>query len=517
MNGHAYLGSPAARLAIVCGCGLIGLVAFWLSAFHVVPNHDNDWLLVAAGRMLDGGTFRIDFDESNPPLVIFVNILPVLLARLSGLAPYTAFSLYVSVLVLVSTALAARCIAGCLQGRPWPTALAVTGYAAILAFLPGYEFGQRDHLAIILCLPSLLWFALREADPTADALPRGALLALVLALGAVGFLIRPFFAILPVILVASRLLRRRDWRLILDPMVLALAVSLALYAAAVILGYPEYFDEAAIHRQVYFAWNRPTLAVLSDSRDSVAVSCLAALLALLAPMRRQTRVALGQLVLAAGVLLAVGLVQRKGYAYHLLPATVTALLVALLVASGLLADLARGRAKRLAALAMLGAIVCQCGFVFVRPATEFAYATQHRFMTTPLVSTLRRLVAGRSFLILTDGFQWGIPSMVGGRLAARAPSQTFLAGAVLLALGNEHQQSQAAALRPVVVAQLVEDLDRLRPAIVALDLRARRQALPDGYDILGYYQEEPSFQRAWGAYRQVESAGGWDFYARIPD
>jgi hypothetical protein len=517
MNGHAPTGLTMPRLVALCACALIGLAAFWLHAFHIVPNHDNDWLLVTAERMLDGGTFRNEFDEANPPLVIFVNIPPVMLARLFGLATYTAFSLYVSALILLSTALAGRFIAGCLQQDAWRTALAVIGYAAILAFLPGYEFGQRDHLAIILCLPSLLWFALREAGPPQDDQSSGALLVLVLALGAVGVLIRPFFAILPVVLVAGRLLRLRDWRVMFDPMLLALAIALALYAAAVFLGYPEYLEEAAIHRQVYFAWNRATLAVLSDSRDTIATFCLAALLALLVPMPRRTRVILGQLMLAAGVTLAVGLAQRNGYAYHLLPGIVIALLVALLVACGLLAELARGSANRLTTLALLGVIACQSGFIFVRPVTEFTYATRERFMTTPLVSTLRRLVAGRSFLIFTDGFQWGVPSLIGGRLAARAPSQTFLPGAALLALGNESQRAQAAALRPLVIAQLVEDLDRLRPAIVALDLRTRRQALPDGYDILGYYQDDPSFQRAWSAYRRVESAGGWDFYARNPD
>jgi hypothetical protein len=317
MSGQPTTISTTARIAAAAAiitCALISLAAFWLHAFYIVPNHDNDWLLLAAERMLDGGTFRIDFDESNPPLVIFVNIPAIMLARFFGLAAYTSFSLYVSTLVLLSTALAGRFIAGSLQRQSWPTALAVIGYAVILAFLPGYEFGQRDHLAIILFLPSVLWFALREAAQPAPhgarpVLPRDAGLVLVLALGAVGVLIRPFFAILPVVLVAGRLLRLRDWRVMLDPMLLALAVALALYAAAVFLGYPEYLEEAAIHRQVYFAWNRATLAVLSDSRDTVAAYCLAALLALLAPVPRQTRIVVGQLMLAAGGALAIGLAE----------------------------------------------------------------------------------------------------------------------------------------------------------------------------------------------------------------
>jgi len=502
-----------ARGALVAAaCALVAALAFWLHAFHMMPNHDNGWLLIAAERLLDGGTYRRDFVEPNPPLILFLNVPPVLLSRLLGVAPYTAFSLYVCGLILLSAALSARSLAACLDGARGPTGAAVVACVAILALEPGYEFGQREHLFVILFLPGLLWFALREAGR--DERPDAATL-LAIALAAVAVLIKPFYLVLPAAMLGLRLLRLRNPRALLDPAVAVLAAAGLLYAAVILLAYPEYLEEARMQRQVYFAWDRSWLTVLLDSREAAGALCLAAALGALVPMPPRARSAVLHLVLAAAGLLAVALAQKKGWAYHLLPVIELSLLALAVLAAILVPRLAAR--PRLPARVALAAILLQAASLAIRPAGEVAYAARARYRDTPLIATLQRLAAGQSYLMLTGGYLWGVPGLIDATLGARGLGQVFLPGASRLLAGDAGQRERAAALYPFVVEELVGDLERFRPAVVAVDTRPNKQGMPENFDILRYYGDADSFRRAWARYRLLESRGGWDFYGRADD
>jgi hypothetical protein len=65
--------------------------------------------------------------------------------------------------------------------------------------------------------------------------------------------------------------------------------------------------------------------------------------------------------------------------------------------------------------------------------------------------------------------------------------------------------------------ELVEDIDRYKPNIVALDQRSGRQALPDDFSILDFYLQHQDFRLEWQHYKPVKTDGGWEFFARIPD
>ena len=48
---------------------------------------DTGWLLYAAARMLDGATLYVDLVEVNPPLIVWLNAIPVALSRALALSP----------------------------------------------------------------------------------------------------------------------------------------------------------------------------------------------------------------------------------------------------------------------------------------------------------------------------------------------------------------------------------------------------------------------------------------------
>lgn len=496
--------APALILLIVAAA--VALHAMWL-----LPNHDNEFLLIAAERMMAGGDYLEAFSDPNPPMIMIVYMPAILLARLLHVDTYSAFSLHVGLLILLAAWVMARPLARCLRQDGGIRDVALVCDVAVLALLPGYEFGQREHLLAVLFLPSLLWFAAREIDGPA---PLGASDVLVLVLGAVGALIKPFFLLLPAAIFALRLAGADRRRVLRDPALAIFAAVAVAYGAFTILVFPHYLALAELQGEVYFAWNRAWVTVADAMRDAVLLSALLLLLALLAPVGAAARTALHHCLVASGVCLLLVVMQRKAWTYHLLPVIEFALCGLAILAAILLPRLRAARPAAATAAGLLVAIAAAAATQAVRPYYELAGVSRARYAAQPFLATLRALAQGQSVLMLTSGVQMGFPSMAQVRLGASQPGQLLLPGAVRLAMGSAEERARAAALRPAVVGALVDDLRRFRPDFVAVDRRREKQALPDDFDILAYYIGDAGFRAQWSDYQLVRSIPGWDFYRR---
>ncbi len=502
------------RLSTAIDAALVLLVvaaAVAIHAQHLLPNHDNEYLLIAAERMMAGGDYLREINDPNPPLIMILYMPAVLLARLLQVEPYTAFSIHVGLLILASLWLMAGPLDRCLRAEGGIRTAALVGSAVVLAIVPGYEFGQREHLLAVLFMPYVFWSAARAIDGPARA---GVADFLVLAAGATGAMVKPFFLVVPAAMLGLRLAGSERWRVLRDPAVPFFAAAALLYAAFVVGVYPHFLDLAALHGQVYFAWNRAWASVLDAMRDAVAMTALLSVLALLAPVGPAARHVLRTCLSAAVAGLLVALVQHKGWTYHVLPGLQFALCGLAVAAAVLLPRLRMIGPAAATAAGLLVAVGAASALQLLRPYQELVGFARARFAAQPLAATLRELAEGRSVLLVTSGSQMGFPSMARVRLGASQTGQLMLPGAARLAMGDAAQQALAARLRPFVIQALVDDLVRFRPDFVAVDRRREKQALPDDFDVLAYYADDATFQRQWSAYRLVRSVPGWDFYQR---
>ncbi|MGH7526003.1 MAG: hypothetical protein ACREMX_04805, partial [Gemmatimonadales bacterium] len=77
----------------VIGLLLVGLAVLPQFAGRTLP--DTAWLLYAAERWLDGARLYVDLVEVNPPLIIWLNAIPVLVARALAISPLLVYRLLV--------------------------------------------------------------------------------------------------------------------------------------------------------------------------------------------------------------------------------------------------------------------------------------------------------------------------------------------------------------------------------------------------------------------------------------
>jgi hypothetical protein len=198
-------------------------------------NHDAAWYLHMARRMLDGATLYRDVVDTNPPLIVLLTVPPVWLA--GTVAAPAVFKAYVFCLALLSLAVSAAVIR-----RTWFDAADMSRQlfisALVFVSLPFVrtDFGQREHLLILMVLPYVL---MAVARATADVPVRtGLAVALGIAAG-LGFAMKPHY-LLGWIAAETALLtlapRGRSWR---RPEAIAAAAAIAGYALSVVLFVPQ--------------------------------------------------------------------------------------------------------------------------------------------------------------------------------------------------------------------------------------------------------------------------------------
>lgn len=282
-------------------------------------NHDVAWVLQGANRILDGAVFGRDVVDVNPPLAWWIALVPAALARVLGTDLVSVWLWFVATLCLASVGLTHWIVTA--QGSPVRQSAPIFTLAvgAALLLIPGYDFGQREHLMIIAAVPYIA-AAARRAD--------GGRIRPVIAVGiglfaAAGLCLKPHFILLPVVLEVWLAASRRSWRAALRPETVGMAGFGAVYALSVVAFAPEYLStilpDAASN---YWAYNNSARDVANAVAWTLAPVVVVAVFAItkygsagLPPLPKAF------LLTAAATSLS-ALLQLKGWSYHLLPVAV---------------------------------------------------------------------------------------------------------------------------------------------------------------------------------------------------
>jgi hypothetical protein len=278
-------------------------------------NVDASWWLTVSERMLDGQRLYVDFLETNPPAASSVYLLGVILARVTGVRPEVTTDALIFALIAASLTLTWRILQhSSLNRRAAGSALAVWA-AVLLGVLPMYDFGQREHLALIAMLPALGVCILRgdrEAVSTTAVLIAGLSAAMTMNF-------KPYFAFAIGFSILAAAGQARDWRVLFAPENWIAAALVVLHGICTFVFYPEYFTIVyPLVRDVYVLLKAPFLALLATSAMAVWAASVLIVLALQNQQRKLDTAPI--VVLAASFGFAVAfLVQGKGWGYHAYP------------------------------------------------------------------------------------------------------------------------------------------------------------------------------------------------------
>ncbi|HJS46830.1 MAG TPA: hypothetical protein VJ773_02465 [Gemmatimonadales bacterium] len=314
LTGHRAWPAAAAAAVVVGGVG----------AFIAVPRTDTTWLLHVTDKLLDGATLGVDVVENSPPVILWLKVPVVLLARATGWDAWLLWVVAVTMLGVGALILAGRLLRA-VPSLAGAADLLAAVFAVGLFLLPLLDFGQREHVTVALVVPWLLAVAARaEGSP----LPTGWATAAALG-GGLGLSIKPHFGLVWLLVAGVLLVRERSARTLVAPELTAAALVPGLAILATFLLHPDWLGYARLYGPLYlrFGYENPFWIGLVGEGIEWSWLGILALLAF-APAIRPWPGSLSVLAAALVGFHLAAILQAKGWGYHFLPASTVGLFVA---------------------------------------------------------------------------------------------------------------------------------------------------------------------------------------------
>ena len=300
-------------------------------------NGDNSWLFTLCEKILDGARPYVDVIETNPPASFMLYMPAVALARWLHLPAEFVVSVCVFAAAIASIAFTGVVLrASGLQSRR-DEGFAFNAAIFVLIVLPGFSFGEREHIAAIAILPVLAVYAARAMNlrvSFSNALGAGLLAGLTMA-------IKPHFALAIALPLIVALWRRRSFSPLFQIENLAATGVVLAYVAVVFLRYPEFFSALPSIIDAYVPVREPFDVLLAH--PWFLANCV--LLTVLAGVGRQRchQPCVAVLIAASLGFLGAYIAQGKGWVNHGLPGVALTMLAMCLVAAPAMAELAERR------------------------------------------------------------------------------------------------------------------------------------------------------------------------------
>jgi hypothetical protein len=252
----------------------------------------------------------------NPPHVWWISAMPAWLARQAGLRLDIAASVFTVAMAVLSVAAVARLTAAAGLGRG-PRSLFLAFAALLVLFIPGYDFGQREHWMVLLTLPYIVARGCRLSD-CAISPTTGAVIGVAACLG---FCIKPYFLLVPVALEIWILARTRRPSLSIRPETIAMASAGIVYAGLTLIYARSYLEiEIPTTLLGYWSYKSPMHEVVRSAVILLAPTAMLLGIGYLTRQRgTQIPVLVQTLAVAGAASCVAAVIQAKPWAYHFLP------------------------------------------------------------------------------------------------------------------------------------------------------------------------------------------------------
>jgi hypothetical protein len=282
-------------------------------------NNDVSWYLYVGQALLAGKRLYVDIIETNPPLVCYLSEIPNILARFFGLSVKAAWVALTTAFVMGLCAFYPYVLGRRRELQNEATLVLLFLWTSCLACWFAFDFGQRDHLAYVASVAVMGLFYSRITAARRRPLVYVAI-ALVCGLP---LAFKPFF-LLPWFLCLIYETARLGWRKVagfpetwIVPLLSLVQVLLILFVD------PEFLSVARTITALYSVYNTASFGTLL--LHPFVLSALAGtVLVFLYRPGEDFRVPIRLAGYSAAGWIISGLVQRKGWHYHLLPGVAAA-------------------------------------------------------------------------------------------------------------------------------------------------------------------------------------------------
>ncbi len=338
---------------------LVVFIFSWIIQSTILFSWDVSWGLHEAARLLAGGAYGKDFFEPTPPMFLYVYLPSVLITKYFHISNVIAMRSYLFVLSAVS-------LSAChFVGKKifWKedkeiAQLFLLTIATIFLLLPlPFDFGQREHLLLILIMPYLLLVVAKlegYACKTSHAVFIG-------IMAAIGFSIKPFFLMTFVLIECYFMLSRKQIYAFLRAETLAILTVFIVYLVLIAAFYQNYlFQIVPLVTRIYYQGYGFSMVEILKRPEFIFISLTMILSIAQLFNHSYKKLSIVLLLSIVGFIISY-LAQHTLWYYHLLPAYSIAILLNVLLLSqfGL-----QKNTKKIQYFWMTGILIASAAFLY---------------------------------------------------------------------------------------------------------------------------------------------------------
>jgi hypothetical protein len=496
-------------------------MAQWFHPLRI--GHDQALYLQCGFLWLHGAIPYVDFVDSNPPLIIYVNSIPALISECFHVPPVLVFNLFTCCLLAISLLLCHLLMVRRKNGKEFAFYFPLLiSLPLISSWLDG-EFGQREHLFFILYFPFILarWFRWSGSELSCwESVPVGLLAGL-------GLCFKPYFIIPAAFCEVYWLIHMRTFRPLFKLECYCFLLAVVLYLlhflflpAAELQSYFGFI--APMYIEGYAFWDVTTIGMLAMGKWGDVFPWLIMSLMIAIYMRKRCTLLLPLAAFALGALTCY-LIQNKGWNYHPIPficaSSVLALLEIWLMLSYTWQSFRFSSNLLFYSCALIAMAYTYSSFVNDLPYAKRSnqidlasygwpgYYSDKGDLGTFAPEILKRTSVNDRVIVISNGVQPAYPTLLQLR---RWPGSGQLQ-ALFLSIFDyiserppTNQRQRLLKMQQHVMDNYKEDVKRYAPKLVAI------QDFPLYDDVERYHFVEDSL----GAYRKVGKFNGFVIYQK---
>ena len=267
----------------------------------------------------------------KPPHLRFLYLYaPILLSQYLSLNIYTLFQLYIFLMVCFIAYLCREQLIK-INGKNTTHFTLIATLLVVFLILPGNSLGQKDYFSLLLGLPYLFLVAAKTQSIKTNT-SNDIIIGLLAALG---FSIKPYFIVIPLIIEIYLILKHKNIFFWLRTETITLVIMLFILLLLIVITAPEYFTQMVpfgiiYSKDRYVPWS---IILLQPPALFCYLSLIYAFI-LKNKLKNKTLI----IILSLGTLgfLITYLIQKRIWSYHLLPAFSLAIIIVILMLSELI-------------------------------------------------------------------------------------------------------------------------------------------------------------------------------------
>lgn len=480
-------------------------------------NTDARWLLHAAVKFINGGKYYHDFFETNPPMILYLNIPPVLLGKFLHLPIGFIFRVYVFLLAILSLIVCSVLLKKIYYDRPkWMRRIFICALAYVFVILPAHAFGEREHLALLLTAPYFFLAALRSDNY--KALIKLAVLVGILA--GLGFAIKPYFVI-PFALIELYLMFSNKklfaWLRLETLIIIGIFI---VYLVTIFIFTPEYiFQVVPLAWQFYFSSVGKPYMYIFSSIWMLFFLLSTGFFVLFYELVEQKNLVIIIFLVSVGFICAY-ILQRTMWFYHTLPSYAFSLLLLVQLLQEIIFKPLKTKIKfKRIKIFFLVLILVTFGLIIPFEAFYTIFFSDTLRKVDQLIKFVKHNTPNHKVYFFTTSLDltYRIFDKAGVQSASRFPSQLLLPGILkrLNSAKTAEQKNKINRYKQQIIDAVVEDMSLYKPDLIIIT-DAKHDVLLSSYNFayIKFFSQSPGFRKIFKSYSKVYKMGSLTFYRR---